>query len=436
MFLVIANIIIIILEAYSCFLFFDVFHPKKKNEDRRGDRIIAIVSLSIFLFFISYYLQSSFLLRQIVGVAIIALTMFLARKYSLLQAFLIAFVFQGILTATEFLGLLIAKMVVVDINNMDEIEQISVMNIGLITLIVMLMCIILVRRFFRIHHNETVFRKEWIRFVLFPIFTNIVIILMTKAFGEVTALSQAYALYGIGIGLVIMNYYIFHLLDDTIRVHGDVKSDALFMMQKKDGIEMYSALYNSLERQKSESHDFRSHIMCLKNMADNNDIDNLKKYLGEIIKSGTVSENVIDTHNVIINAILNTKYYEAASKDIVMVMKLNDLSHVILQNDDLVVLLSNLLNNAIEATEKCDEKKIIYIKMEQEEDGLILSVKNPYNHVNMKKGDEYVSSKDNSLGNHGIGLKNIKKVVEKYNGVFAIQDKANLFNVAITIPNE
>ncbi len=176
--------------------------------------------------------------------------------------------------------------------------------------------------------------------------------------------------------------------------------------------------------------------MCLKNMADNNDIDNLKKYLGEIIKSGTVSENVIDTHNVIINAILNTKYYEAASKDIVMVMKLNDLSHVILQNDDLVVLLSNLLNNAIEATEKCDEKKIIYIKMEQEEDGLILSVKNPYNHVNMKKGDEYVSSKDNSLGNHGIGLKNIKKVVEKYNGVFAIQDKANLFNVAITIPNE
>ena len=436
MFLDISNVIIIVLEAYACFLFFDVFQPKEKYRDSRINRIITFVILSVLLIILAYSLQSYFILRQIINVVIISLTMFFVRKYGLVQSFVISFVFQGLLMATEYLGLLIAKIFVNDMDNMNIIEQISVMNVGLITLIIMLMCIVLVRRLFRIHHNETPFRKEWIRIILFPVFTNVVILLTTTAFRETTTVFQAYALYGIGIGLVIMNYYIFYLLDDTIRVHRDIKSDALFKMQKKDGMEMYSALYNSLERQKSESHDFRSHIMCLKNMADNNEFDDLKEYLGEIIESKAVSENVIDTHHVIINAVLNTKYYEAVSKNIAMVMKLNDLSHVSMQNDDLVVLLSNLLNNAIEATEKCDDNKIIYIKMEQDEDELILSVKNPYSHINMKKGDEYISSKDNSQDNHGIGLKNIKKVVEKYNGVFAIQDNANLFNVAITIPNE
>ena len=43
---------------------------------------------------------------------------------------------------------------------------------------------------------------------------------------------------------------------------------------------------------------------------------------------------------------------EAISKNIVFVFKVNDLSKIVIKDEDLVVILANLLNNAIEACEK------------------------------------------------------------------------------------
>lgn len=61
---------------------------------------------------------------------------------------------------------------------------------------------------------------------------------------------------------------------------------------------------------------------------------------------------------MIINAILNTKYQEAISKNIVFVFKVNDLSKIVIKDEDLVVILANLLNNAIEACENVRKRKL------------------------------------------------------------------------------
>ena len=58
------------------------------------------------------------------------------------------------------------------------------------------------------------------------------------------------------------------------------------------------------------------------------------------------------------NAILNAKNSEMQSKKILFVTKYNDLSEITIRDVDLVVLLSNLLNNAVEACEKASKKII------------------------------------------------------------------------------
>ena len=63
-------------------------------------------------------------------------------------------------------------------------------------------------------------------------------------------------------------------------------------------------------------------------------------------------------NHVIVNAILNTKYQESEDKGIVFVVKINDLSHAKIQDEDMVIILSNLLNNAIEACQSCTDKII------------------------------------------------------------------------------
>lgn len=96
---------------------------------------------------------------------------------------------------------------------------------------------------------------------------------------------------------------------------------------------------------------------------------------------------------MIINAILNTKYQEAISKNIVFVFKVNDLSKIVIEDEDLVVILANLLNNAIEACEKCEEKKTIKLKFVIEENLIVLSVKNTCSHPIIYSGNEIKTSK-------------------------------------------
>ncbi len=86
----------------------------------------------------------------------------------------------------------------------------------------------------------------------------------------------------------------------------------------------------------------------------------------------------IKTNHVIIDAILNSKYREMLDKNIVFIFKINDLSGINVSDEDIVVILSNLLNNAIEACEKCPDKRVIKMKLVREKDNFIISVKNTY----------------------------------------------------------
>ncbi len=209
MFFEIANIIIILLEAFCCFLFFDVFKPKKPNRNSKGRKIMTFAVMSVVLVLSSFLLASEFIIRQVVVVVLTALIMSVIMGYGYLQALVLMLFYHGLMCVIEYLGLLIVRMVVDDPQNMNTIEKIKTMNISLIDLIVLLMCIILVRRSFRAFHNEAVFRREWIKFIVFPFCTNIILIMTTTAFEESISLYQAYALYGVGIGLVVMNFFMF-----------------------------------------------------------------------------------------------------------------------------------------------------------------------------------------------------------------------------------
>ena len=136
-----------------------------------------------------------------------------------------------------------------------------------------------------------------------------------------------------------------------------------------------------------------------------------------------------------INAVLNTKYREAIKREIVCVFKINDLSNLDIAEDDMVIILSNLLNNAIEACEKCKGKKIIKLKIVKEENEVIISVKNTYEQSVIFKSNHFVTTKNLNFMNHGIGIKNVIQAVEKNNGSYNIDYKNKEFYFAIVLPS-
>ena len=100
--------------------------------------------------------------------------------------------------------------------------------------------------------------------------------------------------------------------------------------------------------------------------------------------------------------------------------------------DDMVVILGNLLDNAIEACERAEFPKYINLFMNYEKGCLILNVRNSFDKVINKEYGEFVTrKKDKSL--HGLGLKNVKNTVGKYNGMIEFASDEKEFSVNIIL---
>ena len=95
-----------------------------------------------------------------------------------------------------------------------------------------------------------------------------------------------------------------------------------------------------------------------------------------------------------------------------MILSVNDLSGLTMGEEDLVTLLVNLLDNAVEACEKLEERRIIRFKMVLEDGELILSVSNPVAEPVIIDGKKIATTKKDGR-NHGIGLLNVNGVIER-----------------------
>ena len=161
----------------------------------------------------------------------------------------------------------------------------------------------------------------------------------------------------------------------------------------------------------------------------------LEEYVKKISGSLSHEPDVINTNNVIVNAILNTKYQEAGENGIVFVLRINDLSGLRLEDEDIVTILSNLLDNAIEACKKCDiSRRILKLKFVIEDGMVKIGVRNTFDSPVLYENGEIKSTRLVSAEEHGVGIKNIIEVIEKYDGSYVIKDDGQEFFFSIMIP--
>ena len=104
----------------------------------------------------------------------------------------------------------------------------------------------------------------------------------------------------------------------------------------------------------------------------------------------------------------------------------------IINTTDLVIILSNLFDNAIEALDDIDDKWI-KVAMSYKKENLIIAMSNPYKGEIVKYKGGYKTNKENKL-EHGYGLRNIKTIVNKCGGTVMIDSSNNVFDVNIALP--
>ena len=133
-----------------------------------------------------------------------------------------------------------------------------------------------------------------------------------------------------------------------------------------------------------------------------------------------------NTGNVAIDSVLNYKLNEAAGKGILINSDIKVPFDIVVDSADITSIVGNLLDNAINAVLKIAEQdREITVNLSYDKGRLFIAVQNKYDGIiKMTKGRP-VTDKDTS--EHGFGLKNVERTLEKYNGYIEYEPNGKIF---------
>ena len=164
---------------------------------------------------------------------------------------------------------------------------------------------------------------------------------------------------------------------------------------------------------RSSIHDYKHKVLVIKHWLDEGKIEELKDFIEN--ESETLAKKIyyIKTGNEVVDAIINTKQNLAEKKGINFSVNVKIPPECIVSDIDFVCIFGNLIDNAIEACETQSEKRIEIIVKEIKK-LLIIKVINSYK----GKLPDKLSTTKKEKRFHGIGLKNVKSILEKYDGTY------------------
>lgn len=179
-------------------------------------------------------------------------------------------------------------------------------------------------------------------------------------------------------------------------------------------------------------HDMKNHLMVLASYLNSGDYEAAKTYTSEILDKLNTMHSYVETGNTLLNHILNEKLELARSYKIAVRAQVETLSFSRMRSIDFSALLTNLLDNSIEASRgEPDGELLLHIFQERGYDAI--SIKNKISKSVLAENPQLHSTKmDRDL--HGIGIGQIREIVDAYDGICDFYEKEGFFCSRVFIP--
>lgn len=430
----IADITILAVEIICYLIFFGIFARGKKIKVKQ--KISAICLLISIVYVCVHFLKN----YTIVKLLMIMLTMLIVIRFlyeiSAVKTIILTLLIQGIIGVIDYIVIMI---VTARYNNIDILED-STDLIGVLVIIasriILFLFLIIIKRISVIKKKNVIdmSNKEWLQFLIFPIFTLITVIVMTNSMVTSYHEDIVNVYYVIAIVLIVLNMVVFHLINEILENSQRIREADVLKQQSIGQLELYNSLRKNYDIQRKRTHEYKNQIMCIDSLLKKKKYDKLEEYINSIFNRLDGQLDMVDTNNEVVNAIINAKYYEALQNDVLFILKINDLSHIKVSDEDIVTILSNLLDNAIEAAGQCEiDKRTVGIRLLYEDDVLSIAVSNSYKTEPEIMEDGYMRTIKDDKEQHGLGIRNVVATLEKYNAEYIIDYKNGEFVFSIII---
>lgn len=171
-------------------------------------------------------------------------------------------------------------------------------------------------------------------------------------------------------------------------------------------------------------HDWKNHMMLLQEMMKNEEYAKAENYFKDLTASTPQSVHKIATGHELVDMILSTKMNRLEELEIALKCQGDFSKFHFMKHVDCCILLSNLLDNAIEANEKNEGKRYISLFAKNTEGVFYLEIRNPMC-GELRIQDEKILSTKLDTKYHGIGLQNVQDIIKQYQGDYKITTKGD-----------
>lgn len=365
------SISIVFYEALCCGIFLNMF-LEQRYPARWLKSLSVFLLTGVFLFWALITQTGGHYVFRSIGI-IISIALFAVIFYTgkwLLKIFL-SFIFYAILFCVDYLGLILVDLLLDSADLSNSVIQVILV---LLCKTVLFVIVLILDYFWKREKELDVKKSEWILMISFPMMTVVIMLVMLLSFQQK---NNSFGYLTVSFGMVSINLVMFVLLKYISAREKQYNQMKILQERNKEKMQAYYEFSEDYAQKKRMVHDYNNQIHCIQGLLRQNKYREAEEYADKLTEILIDGREVIDVNNTVLNVVLNQKYRLAKSKDIALYFQVNDLSGLWMKEQDVVILLSNLLDNAIEACEKLDCNKVIRLKLVKEKQQMVLSVQNP-----------------------------------------------------------
>lgn len=207
------------------------------------------------------------------------------------------------------------------------------------------------------------------------------------------------------------------------------------VMEEQLQHQKYCEMIEVMEQNQELIHDTKHHFLIVQEYLKNEEYENLQKYVKQISDEFQRTVPKVYTGIKILDFILEQKRVVAQKSGIRYEIDTMLLTGIPTTEQETCALFGNLLDNAIEAC--ClvkTEEKWIKIQIQQINQLLSIELLNTFEIPCIRKQGVFETIKE-ERSVHGYGIKSMRRIVDKYQGIITYEEKEKIFTTKITFFN-
>ena len=218
----------------------------------------------------------------------------------------------------------------------------------------------------------------------------------------------------------------------------EMEKKIAYLEKEKNALLMrdYQMLRNTYATNARLFHDFHNHIEALHRYLEKDKAEEAAKYLESLRSPIEAVTQPVWVGDEAVDYLINSKNTLASSREIQVDCNIEYPQHTNIRSVDLVAILGNLLDNALEAVEGTEGNlRFINLTIRRINEMLIIKLENGCNATPaVADGDLKTSKTDKTL--HGWGLQSVRTAAERYDGTIETEYSNHTFRAVVTLSFE